>query len=199
MSTPTITTVHIEGTALYLHFPRQTNPQPAHVCLDCRSGKLTAQADPNINGTPMEVYNGHVRRWTIPTLREGPANALLDEIAPIAARVLAGYGTTFSGGNKVASFTPDAEAADEEIRVLCEAAGEDSHGKVVVWRAADWFSPLGSSAAQAAELGITGATTDDELRTIAARELKGADGEVDEIEGIDDYLTSLRDGLREAA
>lgn len=198
--TPVINVVHIEGTALYLHLRGQTGPQPAHVCLDCRTGRLTAEADPHIGASPADAYNGHIQRWIIPTLREGPANSLLDEIAPIAARVVAGYSVEFQHGNKVARFAADAEAAIEEIRALCDEAGEDSSGKVSVWKASEWFAPLGGTATQASELGITASTTDEELTALAVREKDQYLGsEVDDIEGLDDYLTALRDGLREAA
>lgn len=183
---------------LYLKYPGQTDVQRVHVVLDCRDGELTAESDGETGGgMPMAVYDNLIQRWTIPCLKEGPANTLLEEIAPLAERVVAGFEIFFRGSNRVGRFSPDAVEACEAIALLCEGAGADPMDLVQVWDASAFFSGLGSALAQARSLGITAETTDEELSAIGERELANADG-VDRIEGMESHLTWVRTKAREA-
>lgn len=181
MSKKTITVRSIEGaTDLHHKYPGQTNAQRCHVELDCRTGDLSAEYDAEIgNAVPVDVHNRHRLRWRIACLRADAANALLADVVPLAARVVAGYSRAWDGRNHVATFTPDATAATEEIAAVCESADGPT---VNVVSASDFFGVLGSKAVQARTLGITSGSTDEELAVIAARELANAD-EIDELEG----------------
>lgn len=194
----TITITQVSGTELYNRYPQQTSPQDCYVELDCEAETLSAEANPEIgNAIPFSVYHGRTLRWSIPALRADAANALLAEIAPLAERVCAGYECEWDGNNHVGRLDDDATAAREEIERLC-SQDRDEHETVSVWDAAEWFGPLGSRSTQAVELGITAATTDDELAEIVRRERDNADGEhVDEIEGLATYLSGLRETARE--
>jgi hypothetical protein len=189
----------VSGTELYHRYPRQTEPQDAYVWLNCKTRRLGAEYNPEIgNAVPTSVYHGHVQRWTIPTLKGAAATALLESLAPLAARVCDGYSSEWDGSNHVAEFTADAEAAREEIERLCEDADGERDG-VVVWEAADWLGGIGGLEAQAAELGITAATTDAQLETIETECVAEARGEsVDEIEGLWAHLKRVRDAVRDA-
>ena len=186
-------TIHpVAGAELHLHYPRQTSPQPCHVELDLRRGDLSASANTEIgNAVPMAVHHGHVQRWTIPALRANSVNALLAEIAPLAGRVVAGYTSEWDGSYHVAVLNEDATDAQSEIEALCDATRSDDEARLRVWSASDWFAAIGDRIAQAVGIGITAATTDDELDTIADRETAAAD-DVDVLEGLRPYLRDLR-------
>lgn len=193
-----ITVAAVEGTELHHQYPGQSGPQRCYVELDARTGELGAESNPEIgNAYPFDVHHGHRIRWSIPALKAPVANVLLEEIAPIADRIVAGYERVWDGSNNVARYTDDARAAEEEIGRLCEATRGDG-GELVIWDASDWYAPLGTREQQARELGITASTTDAELEAIGEREEATAATEVDGVEEIAEYLVKLRDHAIEA-
>lgn len=197
-----VTVAEVSGNELHCRYPGQTSAQPCHVELDCESGALCAEYDTEIgNAVPMRVYHGHVQRWGIPALRARFANALLEEIAPLAERVVAGYDSEWNGHNNVATFDADATAAMAEIGDLCERAESDAQDDGIrVWDAGDWYQGTGDHDAQRLALGITATTTDEELDAIEAREDASAQGnDCDVIEGHAKHLLMLRDEAREEA
>ena len=190
---------YVHGCALYRRYPGQSSPQPCYVDLDCATGALGASYNPNIGdaATPRE-YFGHVQSWRIPCLREKAANALLDEIAPLAARVVAGYASEWDGHNHIATFEADAKAAIDEIAALCERC--DPRDGLRVRDAADWLTAGGATprAQLRADLKVTAETTDAALDTLANElEAEGdagrGDGSADD--GFD-MLVDLRPFLR---
>lgn len=192
----TIEIISVTGNELFHHYRGQTSAQPCNVSLDCRSGKLCAEYNPEIgNAVPAAEYHGHVQTWRIPCLRERPANALLSDIEPLAARVVAGYSSEWDGSNHVAAFTGDAQEAIEAIDALCDAA--DPSDGVRAWDAGDWLTASGNTRRETvrAELGIAADTTDEELGGIEARveEEATASGEVDVLTGTRSFLRALRD------
>jgi hypothetical protein len=121
---------------LYHQYPRQSNPQPCYVELDCRTGELTADYNSEIgNAVPASVYHGHTRRWAIPILGADAANELLQAIAPLAERVLAGYDSVWNGNNLVAELTPGAADAIDRIQAACEETFDDESGGLEAWEA----------------------------------------------------------------
>lgn len=205
MTTTTIEITPVSGTELFHQYPGQNAPQDAQVSLDCATGALTAETDPEIgNAVPMRQYHGHVRCWSIPALTADAANELLEEIEPLAQRVCDGYASRWDGSNHVADFSDDAEAAIEEIAALCERSKADAAegmGALKVWDADAWFGGIGRAAAQARSLGITATTTDDELAAIETREEESAlaSGEADKVTGIRRHLEWLRSEMVDAA
>ncbi len=195
----TVTVREVEGFELYYRYTQQSEPQRVVVSLDAEHRELSASTTTEIgNGVPMRVYHGHVRRWTIPALNADAANALLAEIAPIAARVCDGYETRWNGNNHVAKYDEDAEKACEEIRDLCDEA--DPEDAIRVWDAGDWYAGLGNHDRQRKSLGITAATTNAELAALEKSEQEQAESDdVDLIENLDRHLEMLRDeAVREA-
>lgn len=194
----TIEIVYVESdTELHHRYRGQTSAQDCYVWLNCKTSKLGASHDAEIgNAVPFAVHHGHTQRWSIPALKADAANALLEEIAPLAARVVAGYSSEWDGSNHVANFNADAEAAREEIEALCERAtnGADESDTVNVWEASAWYSGVGSRDQQRDALKITAETTDAELGEIETREDASAKSDgCDMIEGHADYLRSIRD------
>lgn len=202
----TIEIVYVESdTDLHCHYSGQTSAQDCYVYLRCDNGTLGATYNAEIgNAVPFAVHHGHTQRWSIPALKAAPANALLDEIAPLAARVVAGYSSTWDGNNAVAEFSADAEAAREAIDALCERAVSDAQhcdgSAVAVWDACDWYSGVGDRNQQRRALGIGANTTDEELDAIETREDDSARGnDCDVIARHADYLRWLRDEARDEA
>jgi hypothetical protein len=192
----TIEITKVSGNYLHCQYPGQTSAQPVHVELDCREeGALSASYNPEIgSGVPETVHARFVLRWTIPALKADAANELLAKIAPLAERIVSGFDEVWNGSNFVGDFDDDADDACEDIEALCDkarGAGEDE--ALSVWQAADWYAGVGSARAQAAELGITENTTDDQLVKIAAREAQNAKSDgVDVLNNLDKYLESIR-------
>src|SRR5690606_18571715 len=106
-------------TALYCRYAGSHRPQSAYVALDLTTGALYADYW-GTNGTPMGVWLGQVRTWSIPPLVADEANELLAHIAPLAQRIL--DGATIETGSRtgapVGVLNDNAAAAEEEIRVL---------------------------------------------------------------------------------
>jgi len=79
------------------------------------------------------------------------------------------------------------------IQEICQDPNLEQD-KLCIWDAADWFAGIGSPERQAAELGITAATTDAELAEIVERETECAlaDPECDEFHGAAEHLEEVR-------
>jgi len=186
-----------DSTELHLHYRGQTSPQRVWLSLHCETGELCCYPDGEIGpSTPFDVYHGRRMRWGIPALRAEAANALMERVEGLAQEIVAGYETRFDGSNRVGRLNETARNAADAIASICFDL--DSADAIAIWEADEYFATQ-SDADNASSLGISAATTDDEIDAIAARELVralGADG-VDDIVGIDDYLRGLRDRARE--
>jgi len=203
-SAPAIEIRYVESeTGLYHRYSGQTKPQDCYVWIDCESERMGAAHNTEIgNAVPVRVYNGHQQRFAIPALKADAANALLDEIAPLAARVVAGYSSEWDGSNEVAEFNEDADAALDAIESLCQKVSDrdDEDDKVNVWEASQWFASTGDALAQCRALGIGPNTTDEELDAIESHEEAVAKGEgVDVLEGLSKHLRTLREKAIDAA
>lgn len=87
-----------EWDALFQLYPGQCSPQDCYLELDCETGELSASYDVQVGGgLPPNVYWGHARRYTIPCLTAEAVNDLMKDIAPLARRILKGYGTKYDG------------------------------------------------------------------------------------------------------
>lgn len=198
-NTATETTITIsEVSDLYLRYRGQTSQQPCYVQLDCESETLSAEVDTAIGpGTPVRVWHGRAIRWSIPALTESAAEGLLEEILPLAQRIIDGYECRWDGRNHVGRLTEDAQEADEAIRDLCDR--DWSEGEVLsVWEASDWYAQCGGGEEYLAScLGITAETTDEELSAIVEHEQDEASPA--RIEGIERFMRDLRETLRAEA
>jgi hypothetical protein len=186
----------VEGTrALYLKYPGQSSPQGCFVELDCEKRTLSAGYNPEIgNATPFRVYHGRAIRWTIPCLTDDAVNGLLAELAEDAAAVCDGYACEWDGSNHVGQLDDNAKTAAERIR---EAIDRDwsERDTVNIWDASDWYEPVLDVAAT---LSIDANTTDERIAEIAKAEKESAEVDGHTIEGVEEYLTRLRDELQSA-
>ena len=200
-----------EKNELHCRYDRQTSAQACYIELDCRRKTLTASYNAEIgNAVPFTVYHGHDQRFGIPALTTAAANALLDEVAPLAERVIAGYSSEWDGRNHVAEFDDDATAALEEITAICDAVEADETNSVQAWDAGDYLQPSLTSRdengksckwGRAVRFDIDGAgtitsqTTDAEISDIKEKIESDLD-ENTELDGLMRWLLDLRDDCK---
>jgi hypothetical protein len=190
---------------LFCKYPGQFNAQPVYLELDTRDGQLSCSYNPNIGGgTTFDHHHRLILSAEIPCLTADAANTLMQEVAPLAQRVLDGADERWDGNNSVGVFTDDAANAWEEIGRICEAWSADQDPSLTVssWDVSDWFNEGDENTIES--LGITADTTDEQLDAMAAEQVELAVNNSAVGYAILDhdatlaYLTSLRDDLRQA-
>jgi hypothetical protein len=192
----TITIKSVEGNELHLEYAGQHTRQDVRLCLDCERRELYCEANPEIgNAIPFRHFHGHVQTWTIPALKGGAANALMEELVEEAEAICDGYSSEWDGHNHVADFTEAAKSALEGITATLYGRQFDERDTINMWKATDWYQPINA----ASELGITADTTNEELDTIAESEERSASADGHDVEGIREYLGEVRDELRAKA
>lgn len=213
--TATTTTVRIipvtRPTELYAHYSGQSQAQDAYIELDLRHGTLLATYNAEIgNAVPFDVFHGFERRFGIPVLTAEAANRVMQELAPLADRVLADWEEVWDGNNMVARLGNDAEAAVEEIE---EKLGlnlgygdwdEDTQGFSDSDVVGQWDLNSASNGDEAEEYDITAETTDERLDEIEADILSNladcGDNKVNVCRELAGHLQQLRaDLIAEAA
>lgn len=140
---PNLDDLRNEVLPVYHHYEGQTEPQLAYLELD-EHGAVSVDWDGEIgNAMPMSVWHKRDLRWTLPSplLRGFALSDFLDDqdVRKALARVHAGRSIEWDGSNKVGRYTPDAEAAIEDVRRLIDEqlADEENYGHV--WSPADWL------------------------------------------------------------
>jgi hypothetical protein len=158
---------------LHCHYSGQTQRQGCYIELNCPNRTLSASYNPEIgNAIPFSVYHGHDQRFGINLMRGSTVNDLMEEILPLAQRVVDGYDSKWDGNNYIAKFTDNAQNALDEIEAICDSV----EGDLEIWDAGDWLDAVTHQTDIAVEIEsvgtITVQTTDDELeemeRTIDA-------------------------------
>ncbi|MEU6680949.1 hypothetical protein [Streptomyces sp. NPDC046925] len=198
-----------EPTELYRHYDGQSEPQPAYIELDTQHGTLLADYDSEVGGAvPFSVHHGLERRYGIPILTADAANRVMQEIAPLAERIIAGTEAKWDGSNTVAVLDEDAGAAEEELKeqLGCNIGygglGEDSQGFPESDLVAVWDTDGATNGSEVDDYAITGATTNERLDEIEAQilaDLAGCgDSPVAACDGLGAYLRSLRDDLAQS-
>lgn len=151
----TIGIYYAEGEApLYFRYPEQIFPQEACIELDIESGNLSADYSGMIGPSfPPRVFRGLILRASVPNrLSVQAINNMLDEIAPLAARVCAGAKPVWDGNDWIGRLNDAAESAWEEIVLICEETEPDLEIiEVEDW----WVDRCGDLAAAIAAVGAT--------------------------------------------
>ena len=163
-----------------------------------------SEYDPGQNSTPMREWLGFVKSIELTDADWGTtvkASALAeylnsDEAQTLLARICDGSDSEWDGSNMRPTFTDDAETALAELTADIESLDEET------WQiedAGDWLQDDDL----AAHWGLNIATTDDGLEEIAKeiRDDATTSGSADHtiIEGLDEYLMSARQDLRDEA
>lgn len=106
------------GNQNYLSFtyPRQCQPQPCYIELDCEDDTLQTDYSSEIgNGVPGYVWHNRAIRFGIPALTADAANDLMQDISDRCQKILDGYNCVWDGSNHVGTYT---DAAQEIIDAL---------------------------------------------------------------------------------
>ena len=189
---------------LHRHYDGQSEAQGAYIELDLRKGSLLADYNAEVgNAVSFTVYHGFERRYSIPVLTGEAANRVMEEIAPMAARVLADWEEVRDGNNMVARLgkaAQDAEAQIEKHLGLTlgykdiEHQGFDASDVV-----AEWDIDGAVNGSEAKEYEITAKTSEERLNEIAAQITRDlaevSESDVAVVHGLDEYLHGLRDDL----
>jgi hypothetical protein len=185
-------------TELFRQYDGQHEPQPAYIELDLVHGTLLADYNAEIgNAAPATVFHGLDRRYRIPVLTADAANRVMQQIAPLARRILADSEEEWDGNNTVARLGEDARAAEEEIENLLGLTYPhenpfDEDDLVMVWGI-----DSAVNGCEAEEYEITPSTTDERLEEIEREILADLatcnGGSVAICPGLSNYLKDLRD------
>lgn len=198
-TTTTITIRRVEtDTELHRHYDGQYEQQPCSINLDLEDGELWCDYNANIGGGySMSVFHRRTLSLSIPCLTGEAANDLMEEVAPIAQRVLDGASIEWDGNNNVGVLNESAQAAYDEFETVVRQWAEDPGTPTVsTVDADDWYSGHDPSE----ELGLTADTTDDELEAmepIAEADIKQFAEGVVVVRGLDRFLSGLRDQKRQ--
>lgn len=177
---------------LHHQYPGQDEPQDCYVQVDLPGQSVAADYNPEPgNAVPAQVFHGLVRRYPIPALTGEAAAELLEQIRPLAERLVADWTQVYDGSNLVAVLGGQAAAAEHEIEQICAGAWGDETAQVIVCGLEG-----ATTGEEAEEYGITAQTTDERLAQIEEdiRQVlvQGYDTEEVVLEGVDEYLEQLR-------
>ena len=193
-TTETTITIIAPTETLYARLRGQHRAQPVEVRLDCEARTLTAGVDWASPAVSCAQWHGLTLAWTIPSLTQSAAEALLEAIREDAEEVLAGFERRWDGSNHVGRFDDDARDAIQRIATRCEREQWDESETLEVWDGWDWLC-AGMREEQACRVhGVTADTTDEELSALEDRLLEDAGAAV--IEDLERALHLLRDGAR---
>ncbi|MFI1312773.1 hypothetical protein ACH4TS_21915 [Streptomyces albidoflavus] len=187
------------STELFRQYNGQHEAQPAYIELDLESETLLASYDAEVgNAVPFSVYHGFERRYTIPVLTDEGVNQLMEQLVPLANRVVADWERHWDGNNFVARLGEDAIAAEQELKELISADATDYPADSVV---AAWDIDGATNGHEVEEFGITAQTTDARIDEIEKEILAGlaecGEASVAVCDGLNSHLRTLRDELRE--
>lgn len=186
----------VEATELYRHEQGQSGPQEVQLHLDIATGSLVAAYTPRGDETsiPKSVYHHRGVLWTIPCLTGDAANRLMAEAAPLAQRIVDGTEIEWDGANHLGIQNADAQEAIEMIAALIETY--DDPADTIQELSGDEYYDDGPDAARET-LGITTATTDDDLARITEEAAADALTCRVVVPDLRDYLDQLREDLRD--
>jgi hypothetical protein len=199
MTALTITYLPADNPAhLYCHDAGKM--QPCHLALDLSTGELTADYNPEVDADqgpkiPQAVWDSRTLWWTIPCLTSRAANELLDDIRPLAERVLAGSKIVEGWDRLIGELDEDANAAQDELTAILDSVAADPFSEcVAAIDAADWFVD-GIDA-----IGLTADSSDEDIARIAKDEAVSAtvcDSGYGILLGAEEYLRERREELGE--
>ena len=164
-------------------------PMEVYLHIDLNTHKTYIDTYYHIDGVPVEIWHGVVRRYRIQSdvdaveLTADINNGKFDEVL---SRIIDGSDVVWDGDNWVGRLTDDGHDAEHDLeKILLEYSGD---GMIGLWEAGDWFQGV-----DADFLGITSDTTDEQLKEKTKKEEKDALREGAVLVGTLEYLTELRD------
>lgn len=128
---------------VYKHYNGQHTAQPAYVYMD-ENGVVDATYNPEINGTPMEIFHGQQLSWAIPADISG--DELVDffqkpEIRAALREIHDGHTVEWDGNNHVGRLTEAAQNASGRLKELCDDLRLEERS--AIWNSAgEWFGDV---------------------------------------------------------
>jgi len=179
-----------DDSELFCHYSGQSGPQPVFLCLDCDDGEVSGAYWANIGvGQSWRAFHNRDIEWKIPAFRVDAFRRFVDSLRDDLQAVFDGSTVEWNGSNYVGRLDDDAIDAADRIEAACNDAIAQADPSDVwsPWEAADWFAPTSLK-----ELGLSPASTDDEIEQVADREIETADAVLDR-DDVVEYLTEQRD------
>ena len=175
--------------AFFCRYQGECNAQPVFLYLDLQDGELFVSTwESDESSFPAATFNGTLRRWKwsgVPTPDQ--ANDLMEEVAPLAQKMLDSSEVDFVEGNWVGTLGEEAQKAERAIeKALCA-----EWGRVCEMDPSEFFGDL-------ADLGITAETTDEEIeKVVAEADYTGDEGVVYVVEDAGEFLREARDEMKD--
>lgn len=173
---------------LHHQYDGDFEPLPAYIEIDPEDDELSAGIGEE-QCTPIYVCLGKSYRVSVSAeLTHDEVVALMDEIKPLAEKVAEGHSTEWDGSNIVGKLDACAEKALLKIEKICDDRETTSGG---VWDAGDYFNGFDPEE-------VTAETTDEEIpKIVAVYEKQAASAEIT-LDGLEEYITDIRDRRLEA-
>lgn len=131
-----------DANQLYVRYDQQTQPQKSYIELDCETGEMIADYNGEIgNAVPESVWHNRRLRWYFPSPPTAKtANKIMEQITPLAQRVLAGYDTDYDNQtNRQGHLADDAQRAADKIgEILTDSTDEKNSVNAI--SAEDWLA-----------------------------------------------------------
>jgi len=120
----------------FCQYPSQCEPQRTYAELNCSTNELYSSYSSEIgNSTSMDCFHNRALRWQIsPWMKLSSINSLLEEIKPIAQKVLDGYSEVYNGRNYVGVLSGEVDVYEREIERLCDEYSSDPDNLFTRWR-----------------------------------------------------------------
>lgn len=133
-------------TPLYCLYDGQTEEQPAYLCLDLRTGELSADYSGEIgNGCSFDVYHGVVRRYSLPPTVTQTALDKLEQdqqFQNLISVILQGAETyTDSNCSEKAGLSEEGQEAEYDLELLLQSFF-DEEDVWSAWDVSDWLGEL---------------------------------------------------------
>ena len=159
-------------------------PMEVYLHIDLNTHKTYIDTYYHIDGVPVEIWHGVVRRYRIQSdvdaveLTADINNGKFDEVL---SRIVDGSDVVWDGDNWVGRLTDDGHDAEHDLeKILLEYSGD---GMIGLWEAGDWLQDSSTES-----LGVTASSTDEELAKIAQELEEEARAEGAVVVGIEEYL-----------
>jgi len=133
-----ITVDETDLTCLYHRYPGQLEAQPVFVEVDLENRTISIDWDGEIgNAIPVPVFHGRTLRFRGLPWAAHVANALLQELAPLAAQLASEATIDWDGSNRVGALSEAGERLQEEIEGVISSYQDEQ--QVVEMDAHDCF------------------------------------------------------------
>jgi len=201
--------IKTEKTELFRKYTDQSETWPCYIYLDCQEKVLYAKAVPEKGWDGELEINGHIQKFSIPTLIGSAADSLMKEILPFAKKVVLGYSVDWN--ERKAVFTKKAQEALDAIEGIAGSVEQSMDDIICSWDAEEWLfdsiqyldsdgdhcsSEDDFTTVEIDGIGVISVeTSNEQLFEFEENIEAGAqDQDVDVLDGLSEFLKKLREG-----